>query len=141
METSPRTRQISIRCFLLALFSLACLAVSGCGHNPPMDKNGSLPDDAVRNFIELVKADDYEAARKLWYGESMVITGPEKFEDFCSRYKKIDLNNCNISKARKGKSGFSMVYVDWEENGKKKSAFFGLKIVDDEWRMERGYYW
>jgi len=140
METSPRTQQISTRRFLLVLFSVVCLAVSGC-YYPPRDNNGNLPDDVVGNFIELVKADNYEAARKLWYGDSKRISGPVKFEDFCARYKKIDLNNCKISKAQRGKSGFSMVDVDWEESGKEKHSHLGLKIVGGEWRMQRGDRW
>lgn len=141
METGPRTQQIGSRCFLLALFSVACLAATGCGHNPSKDKNGKLPDDAVRNFIELVKADDYEAARKLWYGESKQIAGFGQFEVFCARYKQMDPNNCKISRAKKGKAGFSMVRIDWEENGTEKHVFFGLKIIDGEWKMKRGYMW
>jgi len=126
------------------LSSLACLAVSSCSyvlHNPPKDKKGNLPDDVVRSFIELVKADDYEAARKSWYGDSKRISGPVKFEEYCAPYKRIDLNNCEISKAQRGKSGFSIVHVDWEESGKKKHYLFGLKIVGGEWRMERGHDW
>lgn len=113
----------------------------GCSYNPPKDKNGSLPDDVVEKFIEYAQEENYISAGKLWYGASKLTATQEKFEDFCSRYKNIDLKKCRISKARSGKSGFSMVDVDWEENGQKKHIHFGLKIIDGEWKMERGYYW
>ncbi len=139
-ETNRRTPQINSRCVLFSLLSLLSIAVIGC-YYPPKDNNKNLPQDAVRNFIKLVKAEDYEAARNLWYGASKLIATQEKFEDFCSRYKNIDLDKCQISKAGRGKSGFSIVDVDWEENGQKKHTNFGLKIIDGKWKMERGYYW
>lgn len=151
-ETGPRTQPISTSCCLLTLSSVFCLAIFfGCLHNPPADKNGKLPDDAVRRFIELVRASDYDGARKLWYGPSKLVFQPSdpqektidlttKFEDFCKDFKKIDLKTCRTTVPR-GKSGFSMVEIDWEESGEKKHYLFGLKIVDGEWKMERGYYW
>jgi len=84
VETSRRTQPIGSRCFLLALFGMANLGVSGCGLNPPKDTKGNLPDDAVRNFIKLVEADNYKAARKLWYGPAKLGSVQLKFEDFCA---------------------------------------------------------
>ena len=84
----------------MALFSVACLAVSGCGHvvhNPPKDENGNLPDDVVRNFIELVKADNYEAARKLWYGDPKRISGPISRERGKIGYIDCGVNHINFS--------------------------------------------
>ncbi|NQU20591.1 MAG: hypothetical protein HQ567_04860 [Candidatus Nealsonbacteria bacterium] len=146
METRPRIRKIGTGCFFLALLTVGYLAFLRYGYDPPKDNNGDLPDDAVRNFIELVKADDYEAAKELWFGQSKRVSGgpiefPIEFEEFCARFKHIDLNNCVISKAHRGKSGFSMVYIDWEESGEKKHYSFGLKIFGGDWRMERGYDW
>jgi hypothetical protein len=143
--------------WLPRLFLIMGLGVLGCAHRPPtygptVDNNGKQPDDVVRNFLKLVQAEDYEAARRLWYGESMLVFEPSdpgnkkidlrtKFKDFCAYYTHIDLENAKISKAYRGKSGFSMVEVDWQEGGMKKHDQFGLKIVDGEWKMERGYYW
>jgi hypothetical protein len=139
MEIGRGTQKIGFRCFLLALFAMASLGVSGCG--PPKDQKGNLPDDVVRNFLELVEADNYEAARKLWYGPVMLGSVQRTFEDYCARYKKIRFMSYTISKARKGKGDFWMVRVDFDERGKQKHQFFGLKIVDGEWRMPRGYRW
>lgn len=142
-EARPTTRPIGTRrCPLMTLFSALCLGVLfGCLYNPPGDRNGRLPDHAVRKFLELVKADDYDGARNMWYGPSMRKSGQEKFEEFCEYFNKIDLGTCKISKAFRGKSGFSIVNVDWEEDGGKKHYDFGLKIIDGEWKMERGYDW
>ena len=127
-ETSRSFRQISTRRLLLAFAFTGCVAVCGC-HTPPKDENGNCPSHVVREFIELVQAEDYKAARDLWYGPSKRITGPMRFEKFCARYKNIDLSNCTISEARRGKAGFWMVDVDWRESGQNKHDHFGLKIV------------
>lgn len=150
-----RNRQIGLNrlgFWLPGLFLIMGLGVSGCAHRPPADANGNLPDDVVRNFLTLVQAEDYQAARGLWYGESKLVFQPSnpkgkkvdlrtKFKDFCAQYRQIDLENVRISKARRGKSGFSMVDVDWQEGGEQKHDQFGLKIIDGEWKIERGYYW
>ncbi|TWU07223.1 hypothetical protein CA54_56280 [Symmachiella macrocystis] len=107
----------------------------------PEDQKGNLSDDSVRKFLELVEADNYDAARKLFYGPSKRIGEPRTFEEFCAGYKRIDPPKCKISMARKGKSGFWTVRVDFEEEANQTYVFFGLKIVDGEWRMERGYSW
>ena len=141
METCRRGQKIGSRCFFLVVIAMANLGLFGCGGNPPKDKNGNLPDDVVRNFIELCEAEKYEAARKLWYGPAMLPASVQrKFEDFCARYKRIGLKNCKILKAHKDK-GVWRVHIHFEEEGKKKSVFFDLEIVDGEWRMERGYMW
>ena len=139
-ETSRGTLRTSYSLALFGVLLLGTLSAGGCYH-PPRDKHGNLPDDAVRNFIEAVKARDYGRARSIWYGASMRISGVIKFEDFCSEYKNIDLDRCRISKAQRGKAGFAMINIDWDENGEQMHDEFGLKIVDGEWKMERGYYW
>ena len=155
MATFHGGQKIGTRRFYCCLLAVCCgvgLAVSGCGHHPPRDTNGNLPDDVARNFVEFVQAEDYRSAERLWYGESYRIDRLDDpkgaisdlridFEDFCAKFLPIDLATASISKARRGKSGFSIVNVDWEEDGTKKHAHFGLKIVDGEWKMERGYHW
>ena len=86
----------------------------------------------------MAEADNYKAARKLWYGPAKLGSVQLKFEDFCARYKKIGLKDCKISKASKGKAGFWTVRVDFEEGGKKKYVCFGLKIVDGECTGDTG---
>ena len=140
-SSSKRDKQTGSRRFQQALLCAGCLVVSGCGYNPPKDNNGNLPDDVVRNFIELAKADDYETARKLWYGEIEQVARIVQFDVFCERYKRMDLDNCRISKAKKGKAGFSIVRIDWQENGTPTHVFFGLKTIDGEWKIHRGYNW
>ncbi|MHB1034149.1 MAG: hypothetical protein ACYC35_04870 [Pirellulales bacterium] len=131
---------------------IACLSMSGCAQRSPKDKNGDLPDDVVRKFVTLAQAEDYRGAQRLWYGESMLVFKPSDPQDekvdlrmafraFCEQYRRIDLDSAAISKAYRGKSGFFMVDVDWREGGAKKHDQFGIKIVNGEWKMERGYYW
>jgi hypothetical protein len=138
--------------WLPRLFLIMGLGVVDCAHRPPLDKNGNQPDDVVRNFLKLVQAAEYESAQRLWYGESKRVGDPSdprdpkidlrmNFEDFCAQYRHIDLGSAKISKAYRGKSGFSMITVDWQEDGMKKHDQFGLKIIEGEWKMERGYYW
>ena len=141
METSQRIVQTSSRCVMWFISIVACISASSCTCNPPVDRNGKLPSDIVREFVEDVEAKNYEAAKNLWYGNSKRITGPADFEKFCLRYSTIDLNNCNISRAMRGKSGFYMVHIDWEHGIEMQHSSLGLKIVDGEWRIERGYYW
>ena len=156
MATFHGTRQIGTSrfyCCLMTVFLVAGLGVSGCGLlSPPKDTNGNLPDDVVRNFIELVQSKEYPSAEQLWYGESKRVyelSDPKgakmdlriKFEDFCAKFMPIDLATASISKAQRGKSGFSIVNIDWEEGGAKKHFEFGLKIVEGEWKMERAYDW
>jgi hypothetical protein len=155
MATSQGSRQIGTNrlywCSLVVFF-VANTGISGCAYSPPKDTNGNLPDDVVRKFVELVQARDYQSAERLWYGESKLVFKPSspkegiidlriKFEDFCARYLHIDLASASISKPEKGKSGFSMVNVDWKEDGAKKHDSFGLKIIQGEWKMQRGYRW
>ncbi|QDU45539.1 hypothetical protein Mal52_40330 [Symmachiella dynata] len=142
-EADAPTNQKSVFLFIpLGLFVLVGFSVyvydNFC---PPEDQKGNLPNDSVRKFLELVAADNYDAARKLFYGPSNRIGAPRTFEEFCVGYKRIDPQKCKISRAHKGKSGFWTVRVDFEEEAEKTYVFFGLKIVDGEWRMERGYSW
>ncbi len=97
----------------------------------PMDKHGNRPDDVVRNFIELCEAEDHAAAAKLYCGPSGRAT--PTIQDFCERYKKIGLKNCEISSASRGKAGYWTVQIDFEEDGEKRHYFFYFKIVDGEW--------
>jgi hypothetical protein len=154
-ETFRRIQRTGISrrfCFLLATFCALVMSSSGCERTSPKDTKGKFPEDSVRKFIELVQAKDYEAAERLWYGESQLVFQPsdtkeraidlrDKFEDFCAYFMQIDLATASISKARKGKSGFWMVSIDWTEGGEKRHYSFGLKIVEGEWKMERGYSW
>ena len=138
-ETNPDSQQISTRLLLLVVAFTGLVAISGC-NTPPKDENGNLPNDVVRDFIGLVQADDYEAARDLWYGSSKRLTGPMRFENFCERFEGVDLDNCKTQTAP-GKGDSWMVTIHWKENGDKKQYLLGLKIVDGEWKMPRGYQW
>lgn len=95
---------------------MASLGAAGCAVAPE-DNNGNRPDDVVKSFIKTCDPEDYDEA-------------------WCARFKKIGLENCEISKARKGKAGFWHVEVDFEEGGEKKHVFFYFKIVDGEWRIQ-----
>jgi hypothetical protein len=127
--------------FLLAALCVCGIGSSGCSRTAPKDTKDKFPEDSVRKYVELVQAKDYPAAERLWYGPSQRIDAPIKFEDFSAYFMHIDLATASISKARKGKSGFWMVNLDWTEGGKKKHYSFGLKIVDGEWKIERGHSW
>jgi hypothetical protein len=117
------------------------MSFSGCERTAPKDTKGKFPEDSVRKFVELVQAKDYPSAERLWYGPSQRMEFTIKFEDYCANFMNVDLNTASISKARKGKSGFWMVNIDWTEGDEKKHNSFGLKVIDGEWKMERGYKW
>lgn len=117
------------------------LAFMGCAYTPPKDTKGNKPEDAVRNFIKLIQSDKYQDAKKLWYGKSERISGEIPFEDFCSYFKNIDLSKCKTSPPTKGKAGFTMINIEWVENGQQKHYSFGLKIIQKEWKMSRGHDW
>jgi len=145
-----RTKLILLS-FLIFIFFTGCGKKSQEEYNPPRDNNGTLPQDTVRNFIQLVIKKDFDNARKLWYGESSRISklsdgsvhdATIPFEEFCSYYKNItNISKLKISEPYEGKSGFSMVYIEWLENEQRKAHTFGLKIINGEWKMERGSYW
>lgn len=122
-------------------FSAGCV-FSGCHlYHPEPDKNGNLPSDVVREFLDSAKRGDYEAAQQLWYGDTKRASGPIKFSDFCSQYKSIDFRTLSISRAYRGKAGFSMVDIDWPANGKMDHDVFGLELIDGEWKLHRGIRW
>lgn len=77
----------------------------------------------------------------MWYGNTERASGPIEFSDFCLQYKSIDFRTCRISKAYRGKAGFSMVDVDWKANGRMDHDVFGLELIDGEWKLHRGIRW
>lgn len=114
------------------------------------DSNNNLPADSVHQFIAWTQQNELDKAKELWYGRSKLISklddgtihdGTIPFEEFCKNFRNINLNECKITKASKGKSGFFMIYIYWHENGQKKQYSFGLKLVEGIWKMERGYSW
>jgi hypothetical protein len=127
--------------FHLISLCVLVMSFSGCERTAPKDTKGKFPEDSVRKFVELVQAKDYPSAERLWYGPSQRMEFTIKFEDYCANFMNVDLNTASISKARKGKSGFWMVNIDWTEGDEKKHNSFGLKVIDGEWKMERGYKW
>ncbi|TWU06882.1 hypothetical protein CA54_52840 [Symmachiella macrocystis] len=142
VETCRRSGKIVFRIVLLTLFAIAGLGYYVYYLCPPKDQNGNVPGDSVRKFLEFAEAENYESARELWYGPAKLdVTVQTEFEDYCARYKKIGLKKFKISWARRGKAGFWMVRIDFEEGGEKIHQFFALKIVDGEWRLSRGYRW
>lgn len=140
MEISRGTRKPDNWRCVLAFVVVAGLGIAGCGF-PPKDNNGDVPSDVVRQFIELCEAEDYESARKLWFGPSERVP-PMTFESFCERYKKIGSGIYQVSRAVESKvADLWSVRVDFEEDGQKRHVFFYIKVIDGQWKLRRGRKW
>lgn len=142
MEMFQREMRTNIKTIIFLIFPIFFLF--GCGAMlAGKDKNGDRPRDMVVKLIKLIKEGKYEDAQKLYHGNCMIDTSlmtPPTFEEYSSYFKNIDLNKLKISAPKRGKSGWFVIEIDWDENGTPKHYLFGLKIVDGVWKFHRGLH-
>jgi hypothetical protein len=120
--------------------------IYGCANNdyPPVDKHGRQATNCVAEFLQRISTNDLVGAKALWYGPDRRRTDTNtpddvKFAKFCERYNnltKFDL------KEYEGKCEYWNIYLTaTNRNNELVKGMFGVKIIDNEWRIYRGIDW